>query len=121
MTRTPEGRVSEALKHAVINAGGEIRKVQWQNCLGAPDWLVMLKGSSVFVETKAPGEVPRRSQLAEFSRIQRAGGIPVLVLDNYADAERIVGALHAFYIGDLASYMRICAEFSFYRYAGGET
>ena len=82
MTTTPEGRVSAALRQAVINYGGEIRKVQWQGRVGAPDWLVMMFCCALFVETKATGARPRKSQLVEFGRIERASGIPVLVIDR---------------------------------------
>ena len=115
MKTTPEGRVSAALRQAVINYGGEIRKVQWQGRVGAPDWLVMLFGGAVFVETKAPGEVPRRSQIVEFRRIYLASGIPVLVIDRAEDAIDIIHALLSRSEGDDESYRRLCEEFSFER------
>lgn len=118
MTTTPEGRVSAALRQCVINAGGEIRKVQWQGRVGAPDWLVMLKGGAVFVETKAPGEVPRRSQIVEFQRIYRASGIPVLVLDCAANACDIVTALQARSAGNIEAFKHFCELHSFFRYMG---
>lgn len=116
MTTTPEGRVSAALRKAVINFGGEIRKVQWQGRVGAPDWLVMLWGGVVFVETKAPGEVPRRSQMVEFSRIFRASGIPVLVLDRAEDAIDIIYALLSRAEGDDEPYRRMIETYSFERF-----
>lgn len=116
MTTTPEGRVSAALRQAVINCGGEIRKVQWQGRVGAPDWLVMLCGCAVFVETKAPGGVPRRSQRAEFSRISRASGIPVLVIDRADDAAAIINALLSRAEGNDESYLRLIEEYSFERF-----
>lgn len=116
MTRTPEGRVSAALRQAVINYGGEIRKVQWQFRAGAPDWLVMMWGAAVFVETKAPGDVPRRSQTVEFSRIYRASGIPVLVIDRAEDSSDIVKALLSRAEGNHEAYRRLCEEYSFERF-----
>lgn len=116
MTTTPEGRVSAALRQAVINCGGEIRKVQWQGRVGAPDWLVMLCGSALFVEAKAPGEVPRRSQMVEFSRISRASGIPVLVIDRAEDAIDIIDALLYLSEGNREAYIRLCEEYSFERF-----
>lgn len=118
MTTTPEGRVSAALRQCVINAGGEIRKVQWQGRVGAPDWLVMLKGGAVFVETKAPGEVPRRSQIVEFQRIYRASGIPVLVLDSAANACDIIDALRARAYGNREAYLHFREKYSFERFSG---
>lgn len=118
MATTPEGRVSAALRQSVINAGGEIRKVQWQGRVGAPDWLVMYKGSAVFVEAKSPGEVPRRSQIVEFLRVSRASGIPVLVLDRAANAGVAVQALQALSAGDVDEYKRLCNIHGFLRYTG---
>ena len=117
MTKTPEGRVSAALRQAVISHGGEIRKVQWQGRVGAPDWLVMLWGGALFVETKAPGEVPRRSQMVEFSRISRASGIPVLVIDRAADAIDIIDALLFRAEGNREAYRRLREEYSFERFS----
>ena len=110
---TPEGRVSAALRQSVINAGGEIRKVQWQGRVGAPDWLVMMRGRAVFIETKAPGEMPRKSQLIEFSRIERASGIPVLVIDHPQDCASFVSA----FATETARYIRVsCDVYTFRRY-----
>ena len=118
MTTTLEGRVSAALRQSVINAGGEIRKVQWQGRVGAPDWLVMMLGGAVFVEAKAPGEVPRRSQIVEFSRISRASGMPILVIDRAANAGVAVQALQALSAGDVDEYKRLCNIHGFLRYTG---
>ena len=116
MTKTPEGRVSAELRQAVINCGGEIRKVQWQGRVGAPDWLVMMWGGVLFVETKAPGDVPRRSQMVEFSRISRASGIPVLVIDRAEDAVDIIDALMLRAEGNSEDYRRLVEEYSFERF-----
>ena len=116
MTKTPEGRVSAALRQAVITYGGEIRKVQWQGRVGAPDWMVMLCGGAVFVEAKAPGEFPRRSQIGEFRRIFRASGIPVLVIDRAEDAIDIINALLSRAEGNREDYCRLIEEYSFERF-----
>lgn len=116
MTTIPEGRVSAALRQAVINHGGEIRKVQWQGRAGAPDWLVMLLGGALFVETKAPGEVPRRSQIVEFRHISRASGIPVLVLDRAEDAIDIIDALMLRAECNQEAYRRMIETYSFERF-----
>lgn len=116
MTTTPEGRVSAALRQAVIRYGGEIRKVQWQGRVGAPDWLVMLSGGAIFVETKAPGGVPRRSQMVEFSRIYRACGIPVLVIDRAEVALDIIDALLSRAEGDYGPYRIMIETYSFERF-----
>lgn len=116
MTTTPEGRVSAALRQAVINYGGEIRKVQWQGRVGAPDWLVMMFGCALFVETKAVGERPRKSQLVEFGRIERASGIPVLVIDRAIYAIYVANALLSRAEGDDETYRLIIEKFSFERF-----
>ena len=116
MTTTPEGRVSAALRRAVINLDGEIRKVQWQGRVGAPDWLVMMCGGALFVETKATGARPRKSQLVEFGRIERASGIPVLVIDRAEDALGIVNALLYRSEGNHEAYIRLCEAYSFERF-----
>ena len=76
----------------------------------------MMWGSAVFVETKAPGEVPRRSQIVEFRRISRASGIPVLVLDRAEDALDIIDALLSRAEGDDETYRRLIEEYSFGRF-----
>lgn len=116
MTTTPEGRVSAALRYYVIRYCGEIRKVQWQGRVGAPDWLVMLCGGALFVETKAPGEVPRRSQIVEFRRISRESGIPVLVIDRAEDAIDIIDALLSRAEGNDETYRRMIETYSFERF-----
>ena len=116
MTTTPEGRVSAALRQAVINCGGEIRKVQWQGRVGAPDWLVMLSGGGFFVETKAPGARPRKSQLVEFQRIERASGVPVLVIDHADDVIDIIGALLSRAEGNREAYRSLVEKYSFERF-----
>ena len=116
MTTTPEGRVSAALRQAVTNYGGEIRKVQWQGSVGAPDWLVMMFGCALFVETKATGARPRKSQLVEFGRIERASGIPVLVIDRAIYAIYVVSALLSRAEGDDESYRLMIEKYSFARF-----
>ena len=116
MTTTPEGRVSAALRQAVIRYGGEIRKVQWQGRVGAPDWLVMLLGCAIFVETKAAGERPRKSQLVEFKRIERASGIPVLVIDRVVHAIYVANSLLSRAEGDDESYRLMIDKYSFERF-----
>ena len=89
MTTTPEGRVAAALRQAVIEAGGEIRKLRWEGRNGAPDYFVILNGKVWLIECKAPGKRPRASQMLEFERLLQAG-INVLVIDNAAHAKCLV-------------------------------
>jgi hypothetical protein len=92
MTTTPEGRVAAALRQAVIEAGGEIRKLRWEGRNGAPDYFVVLNGKVWLIECKAPGKRPRASQMLEFERLLQAG-INVLVIDNAAHARGLVEIL----------------------------
>lgn len=92
MTTTPEGRVAAALRQAVIEAGGEIRKLRWEGRNGAPDYFVILNGKVWLIECKAPGKRPRASQMLEFERLLQAG-INVLVIDNAAYAQGLVTML----------------------------
>lgn len=94
MTTTPEGRVAAALRQAVIEAGGEIRKLRWEGRNGAPDYFVILRGKVWLIECKAPGKRPRASQMLEFERLLQAG-VNVLVIDNAALARELVEILTA--------------------------
>lgn len=76
-----ERDVENYLVERVRAAGGEVRKVQWIGRNGAPDRFVMLKGLSMWVELKAPGEKPRPSQVREHERM-RSMGQRVEVIDS---------------------------------------
>ena len=77
--QTPERRIAAALIRSAKAAGLLIRKCKWEGRLGAPDYMIIRPGKAVFVETKAPGEHPRRSQLAEFAKIEEHGGVVYIV------------------------------------------
>lgn len=121
MTTTPEGRVAAALRQAVIEAGGEIRKLRWEGRNGAPDYFVILRGKVWLIECKAPGKRPRASQMLEFERLLQAG-INVLVIDNAAHAQGLVTMLAArsccfdkCYIDKAGAYFRL-EDFRFQRF-----
>ena len=90
---TPEGRVVAAVKAAVKAAGGEVRKCEWVNRIGAPDLFVMVNGRHGWVECKAPGEEPRGSQWREFFRMEAKGGCAVLIVDSVEAAMQVPRAL----------------------------
>ena len=92
MTTTPEGRVAAALRQAVIEAGGEIRKLRWEGRNGAPDYFVILRGKVWLIECKAPGKRPRASQMLEFERLFTSC-IMVLVIDQAGDAKTLIKML----------------------------
>lgn len=70
---TPEGKIVKYLKQKVKALGGETRKSEWSNHVGAPDQLVMLPGVHFWIELKAQGEKPRPVQLMEHEAMRKAG------------------------------------------------
>jgi hypothetical protein len=87
--QTPEHRIAVALTHEAKARGLFIRKCRWEGRLGCPDYLIIRNGKVIFVETKAPGESPRKSQLAEFAKIQEYGGV-VYVVDTPGKVSEIM-------------------------------
>ena len=91
-----ERAVARALMDAATREGLYIRKCRWEGRVGAPDYCILHGGRAFFIETKAPGERPRASQLAEFSAI-RSAGVPVWIVDSIPAA---VAAVRAIAIGE---------------------
>lgn len=87
-----ERDIRRYLKTRVEQYGGEVRAVAWLGRPHAPDVLCMfpftggMKGSTVWVETKAPGGKPRAGQLREHERM-RAAGMTILVISTYAQID----------------------------------
>lgn len=82
MAVTPEGKIKEYLSGRVRALGGEVRFLKWIGRNGAPDMLILLENiPPTLVETKAPEEKPRPSQLREFDRLRKYG-FRVLVIDS---------------------------------------
>lgn len=88
-----ERRVARALVDAARTAGLFIRKCRWEGRVGAPDYIILRGGCAYFVETKAPGEKPRPSQLAEFAAVEKVGGAPVTIVDSIHAAFAVVRAI----------------------------
>lgn len=63
------------------------RKVEWPGRIGAPDRVFIRAGRTVWIEFKAPGKVPRRSQTLEHDRMREAGA-EVYVADSVDKAMR---------------------------------
>ncbi len=59
---------------------------------GVPDRIVILNGHTVFVETKAPGEEPRKLQLVRHSQMRAAGG-DVRVIDTREQVDDLIDEL----------------------------
>lgn len=68
-----ERDIEDYLVRMVKHLGGEVRKVKWVGRRGAPDRLVMLPDRTVWVELKAPGELPSKHQAREHARMRRMG------------------------------------------------
>jgi len=85
-----ERDIRKALKTRVEAYGGEVRAVSWLGRRHAPDVLCLfrgiLRGSHVFVETKAPGGKPNEGQLREHERMRDAE-CTVLVISTLAQLD----------------------------------
>lgn len=88
--QTPEHRVAAALAKAAKENHVYLRKCHWEGRMGAPDYLALKHGRAFFIETKAPGERPRPSQLAEFDRIRTDGCCPVITVDSAELARAVI-------------------------------
>ena len=77
-----ERDIAAYLTKRITEIGGICRKVSWEGRADAPDYLVMAGGTHHFVETKAPGEEPRPSQLREFAAMLEHGGLFVRVVST---------------------------------------
>lgn len=107
-----EAKIEKYLCDRVKMLGGEVRKVKWIGRRGAPDRLVMLpemrkrvrhdgpKGTTyidkliapsatIWIELKAPGEVPEPHQAREHTRM-RAMGQRVEVVDSMEGVDQLL-------------------------------
>ena len=85
-----ERDIEEKLRKSVEAHGGVCWKFVSPGTAGVPDRIILMPmGRIAFVEVKAPGEVPRKLQLARH-RLLRRLGFKVYVLDGI---EQIGGLL----------------------------
>lgn len=94
-----EQDIEQYLVRRVKDIGGEVRKVKWIGRRGAPDRVVMLPlpisaaddpvGNLIWVELKAPGEVPEPHQCREHERM-RAMGQRVEVVDSMERVDEVL-------------------------------
>ena len=85
-----EREIEKKLVDAVKNQGGVCWKFVSPGTAGVPDRIILMPmGRIAFVEVKAPGESPRKLQLARH-RLLRRLGFKTFVLDN---PEQIGGIL----------------------------
>ena len=85
-----ERDISAYLTKRVTEIGGIYRKVSWEGRSDAPDYLVMVGKIHIFVETKAPGQQPRPSQLREFMAMLNHGGLAVVILSTFSDVDAFI-------------------------------
>lgn len=77
-----ENSIENYLRAEVKKHGGECLKFVSPGRNGVPDRVVLLPmGQIFFVETKAPGKTPRKSQLAVHRDFERIG-VKVRVIDS---------------------------------------
>ena len=85
-----EKKIEQALVSAVKTQGGICWKFVSPGTAGVPDRIILMPmGRIAFVEVKAPGERPRKLQLARH-RLLRRLGFKTFVLDNIDDIQKII-------------------------------
>jgi hypothetical protein len=94
-----ESAIRTALKARVAAYGGEVRAVSWLGRKNAPDVLclfppsrIVIEGSHVFCETKAPSKAATEAQAREHERM-RAAGCEVLVITTLAELDEWLAPL----------------------------
>ena len=86
-----EAAVENPVVFRAKRAGFFVRKVQWTGQIAAPDRVFAHPDrGTVWIEFKAPGEKPRRSQVLEHQRMI-AAGMEVHVCDSVDHALRTLG------------------------------
>jgi hypothetical protein len=85
-----ERDIAAYLTKRVTEIGGIYRKVSWEGRSDAPDYLVMVGGAHFFIETKAPGEKPRPSQIREFTKMFDYGGITTRVVSTFWEVDDFI-------------------------------
>lgn len=86
-----ERDVEKVLVKRVKALGGKCEKFTSPGRRSVPDRLVTLPGNNIwFVELKAPGKTPTKSQLKDHKE-RKALGCKVCVIDNVEDANAFTG------------------------------
>lgn len=85
-----EKKIEQALVSAVKTQGGVCWKFVSPGTAGIPDRIILMPmGRIAFVEVKAPGESPRKLQLARH-RLLRRLGFKTFVLDDINGIQKII-------------------------------
>lgn len=86
-----EKQIERHLVDVVRGSGGRAYKWTSPGRAGVPDRLVILPGGRITaVECKAPGRKTTRAQEAAIAEL-RGLGVPVLVVDNLEEIDRLFG------------------------------
>lgn len=89
-TTVRESYIEDYLIARAKARGGLLRKVKWIGRHGAPDRVLMLPGGIIiWIELKAPGEVPEDHQLREHKRMRDMGQV-VMVIDSLDGVDRLL-------------------------------
>ena len=88
----PEETIEQYLRTRAEQLGFLCYKFTSPGNNGVPDRILIGHGTTFFVETKAPGEKPRKLQEKVIERINNHGGI-AMVIDNKDDIDTILEAI----------------------------
>lgn len=88
---TPEGKIQKYAKDRFEALGGLVRKLSYENRVGAPDLLVILPGGIVwFVEVKKDENTkPGPHQLREHERMRKRGAT-VFVVGSFKQVDTLI-------------------------------
>jgi hypothetical protein len=85
-----EARIEDTVVARAVRAGWFVRKVAWLGRKDAPDRVFAKDGRTVWIEFKAPGEVPRLSQAHEH-RLMKDAGMEVHVVSSIEQGLSVLG------------------------------
>lgn len=96
---TPEGKIQKYAKERFEALGGLVRKLSYENRVGAPDLLVILPGSIVwFVEVKKDENTkPDPHQLREHERMRKRGA-NVFVVGSIKQVDTLIADYYSKHI-----------------------
>ena len=96
---TPEGRIQKYAKERFEALGGLVRKLSYENRVGAPDLLVILPGGIVwFVEVKKDENTePEAHQLREHERMRKRGA-NVFVVGSIKQVDTLIADYYSKHI-----------------------
>lgn len=96
---TPEGKIQKYAKDRFEAIGGLVRKLSYENRVGAPDLLVILPGGIIwFVEVKKDENTkPDPHQLREHERFRKRG-VNVFVVGSFKQVDDLIADYYSKHI-----------------------